>query len=167
MPTNITGTESYIGAPGLTMGCWVRFGNAAGALEYVMGKWSDAAGNRSYVIRRDVAGTITAAVSVDGTASVTATSTATPAAATWTYLALRYVPSTSLSIFVYDIPVTNAVGIPASIYVGASVFTIGAEGVFSAYSMTGRLSLCFLCAGALTVPTIKSVYHATKNAFGV
>lgn len=167
MPANITGTESYIDNPGLTMGGWVRFGNAAGALEYVMGKWSAAAGDRSYLIRRDVAGTITAAVSVDGTASVTAVSAATPAAATWTFVAMRYSPSTLLSVFVNDVVVSNAVAVPASIFVSASVFTLGADGIAAANPLTGRLSLCFLCAGALAIPMIKSIYHGTRSAFGV
>jgi hypothetical protein len=144
---NISGTEMHVEAAyrGLSMGGWFRFANAAGANETMMGKWLIAGNQRSYMLRRDAAGTVTAFVSVDGAALTQATSTATPAQNTWFFAWMVFDPSNELSVFVDSEKSSLLVGVPASIFASTADFRIGANGGGTAL-MTGRASHCSLCA---------------------
>lgn len=163
----ITGTETYIdsGSRGLTIGGWVYFTNASGTAEFISSKWG-AAGQRSYRLFREAAGTISFEVSVDGTATTTVTSTDTPAQATWVFLMARFDPSTELKIWVNDNTDVNTTSIPASIFNSAASFQIsGRLGTTSL--LTGRVMYPLLCSAYNSDAIIGNLFQQTRGLFNV
>ena len=164
---DITGTEAYIEAAdrGLTIYTWAYFTNAAGAQERIVEK-NDAAGG-AYGVLRLAAGNIRFRVDGGG-GFINVDSVATPTAGSWYFLAGRYIPSTSLDIFVNSLVPdnTNLVGIPAAIQDVTAPFTVGASGVPGTY-MTGKQSAVALCAVQHTDVLIGSVFSQTQAMFGV
>lgn len=148
----------------LTMCCWAYFDNTASAIENVMGK-RGASGQLGYYIRRTAGGLAEAVVSSNGTATTLATG-GTLAEDTWYFLALRYLASTELSIWVNDTETPNTTSIPASIHNSTADFTIGANGTPGEY-MNGRVALAALCATNLDDDTITFLYDMTRHLFGV
>ena len=164
---DIIGTETYVAAPGLTLGCWVRFGGAAAAVEHVLGKWLAAGNQRSYALVRTAAGLgcfqmSNAGAAIDGTIS----STAVMAATAWYFLAGRFVPSTSVDVWVNDEQSTNAVAIPAAICNSTADFRISGTGA-ATNLLTGDVCLAWLCAAALPDVVVWSVFQQQRALFGV
>ena len=167
---DILGTETYVSPAGrgLALGAWVNFTNAASALEIVMSKYNATGNQRSYRLGRSAAGNLSGLVSVDGTAVTTVTSTETIAANTWTHVALQFIPSTSLSVFVNGNETQNAVAIPASIFNSTSDLFFGAlQGAATSNYITGSMRDCFLCVSSLSDTIIKNIYQQTRAMFGV
>jgi hypothetical protein len=143
---DILGTEATIltAQRGLTLGCWVRF-TTLGALAGIMSKWEATIGNqRSYCIYKSAADQIVFAVSGNGAASVVVTSTAVIAVDTWYHVVGRFVPSTTLDVYVDAVRTSNAVGTPASLFDSTEPFQIGR--VDRANYLSGRISLAWLAA---------------------
>jgi hypothetical protein len=165
---DITGTEAYVVSTrrGLTLGGWFRFANAAGSSEGMLTKDNEGA-QRSYRLSRATTGAVRFSVSSDGTSSyTTASSTAVPAVDTWTFVAGRFVPSTSVDVWANAEKTSTTTSVPASVFSGSANLLIGG---FSGGGnlLTGRVSLCFLCATALQDATIAQLYQRTRGAFGV
>ena len=114
---DITGGDSYTQAldQGLTMLAWVRFIDAASSTETVGGKWIPGSGNRSYVLQRNATGNMVAIMSGDGTAEVSITSDDEVDEDTWTFVAMRFDPSTTLDVFINEDQWPNTTSIPATI----------------------------------------------------
>lgn len=148
----------------LTLCCWAYFDNTASAIENVIGK-RGAGGQLGYYIRRTAGGLAEAVVSSNGTAATLATG-GTLAEDTWYFLALRYLASTELSIWVNDTETLNTTSIPASIHNSTADFTIGANGTPGEY-MNGRIALPTLCATDLGDDTLIFLYDMTRHLFGV
>lgn len=164
---DISGTESYIINKGLTLGTWVKFGNAPGVSEFIIGKWDAVSGNqRAYRIIRNADGTIRFIVSVDGTAATVIDSTAVTAAGIWYFVAGRFDPSTTLDIFVQSDKDTLAAGVPASIFDSTAAVTAGSYHTGGQY-LTGRLSLAFLTAANQPDVILFSLFQQTRAMFGV
>lgn len=161
---DITGTETYAGSPGLSFAGWYYFDNAAGSTEYMMAKKATA-GNFSYSIRRAVSGVIAPDISVDGTA-LTTVSLGSPAQATWFYVAMQFDPQNELSGWINDTKTTNTTSIPASIFNSNADFVLGAQSSI-ANLMTGRCSLCALCASFLSDAIILNLFQQTRGLFGI
>lgn len=167
---DILGTETVYASSnrGLTMGGWFWFDDAPGATETMMSKFTSAPAV-SYYLERITGGQIMAVVSGDGTFvnAKTATSSVTPSTGSWFFCAGRYIPSTSLSVFLNShTPVTNTTAIPASIFNSSAPFQI--SGFNSANQvMDGRASLCFLSANALPDAWISRLYRQSKGLFGL
>lgn len=156
----------------LSIGGWFYFNNAAGSDESMFGKWTTTANQRSYGLRRDTDGTIEARVSVNGTAEIVQASTDTPAASTWFFCAMRYIPSSELSVFIglhatpgaalaEDLNVTS---IPASLNNGSSQLSVAVRevgGVKAAYADM-RASMLFLCAASISDDHLNMLYAQTK-----
>lgn len=167
---DITGTESRISTNinGLTIGAWIYFDTVA-ATQRIFSKWSPTGNQRSYSIMYNSAGpSLDAQVSVDGTAITTVASAVGPNTDEWIFLAGKFVPSTSLTVY-YPVggilsSVENTTSIPASIYNSASSLTIGRNGNGTNY-FDGRVALCFLCACALPDDMIFGIYQHTKVLF--
>ena len=161
---DITGTEAYIEQNGLTMGCWINFDNAAGSVEDGISKWGSA-GQRSYRLFRSAAGDISGQVSVDGTAIIGTTGTAS-SQSTWLFVAMQYDPSTELSVFVNATKTQNTTSIPASIFNGNTNFQLAARSG-ATNPLDGKISLAFLCASALSDAIINNLYMQSRGLFGV
>jgi len=161
------GTETYIHASyrGMTVGGWFRFddGTPAG-VEYAMSKRA-AAGNISWQLAHNVAGTVNFLISGDCTATVAATSTGTTGTG-WVFIAGRFDPSTEVAVFLNSEKVTNVAAIPASVCNSTADFNISGYNNGTAL-MTGYASLCFLSAAMLSDGIIYSLYHQSRAMFGV
>lgn len=169
---DITGTETYVVAAnrGLTLGCWVYFTAAPAAVEGIAGKYG-AAGQRSYRLTRAAGGQISAIFSSDGTNTaapngVTQTSTVIPATSTWTFVATRFRPSVAADVWIND-AYTSSAAAPASIFDSATDFSLASLVGGTSTFMSGRISLAFLCAGAVADTLLWSFYQQTRKAFGV
>lgn len=169
---DIIGDEAYITNPGLMLGGWFWFDDAAGALEALMAKWEETRNDRAYRLIRAADGTIQMWVSVDGTATVSQASSLTPGANEWVFCAGRYVPSFSLDVYVgvagLVVPERsrNFAGIPATLNNSAEDFLIGAQMNTPANFLDGRASQCILVASTPTDLVINSIYQQSKPLFG-
>lgn len=158
---DVLGTETIYATAvrGLAFGGWFLF-NALPAAARPMGK-DDLGANRSY-------GIFTTAAAVEGIINGTTSviSTVVPVTGAWYFIVIRLIPSTELAIFANSTKTINIAAIPASINNSAAAFTIGASGA-ATQLMTGRASLCFLSANALSDGKISSIFQQTRGAFGV
>ncbi|MCJ7824974.1 MAG: hypothetical protein MUP44_08755, partial [Anaerolineales bacterium] len=89
------------------------------------------------------------------------------ATGTWYFCVQRFVPSTSLDVWVQDVKVSNLVGVPAAIFDSTSPFEIGRLNNDNTRTHDGRASLCFLCAAALSDSIIGALFQSTRKAYNV
>lgn len=167
---DFSGAETYVSASlrGMAMGCWVYFDAAAAADEMIMGKYG-AAGQRSYRLQRDAAGTVSFTVSTDGTAVVTETSTATIGSQTWTFVAVRFDPSgagNELKVWVNEVTSTAAATI-ATLHDSTADFNIGANGTTSADYMDGRVSMAWTSCMLVSDSIINQLFEQARVCYGV
>lgn len=162
---DITGTETTVDAPGLTMGGWFRF-DVLGATEACISKWNGSTANRSYFLQKLNTDVAQFGVSSDGGAVNVSnvSSTSTLAATTWTFMAGRFTPSTEVAVWVNGVKTVNVAGIVASIFDSNAEFDIGRLASPGSY-LDGKASLCFLCASALPDSIVQALYHHTKYLF--
>ena len=164
---DVTGGESYVVTPGLTLGGWFYFDNAASANEGLITKWL-ASANLSYMLCRTSGGVGAIQVTSDGTSGTQVTSAASVlcTVAGWNFIAGRVVPSTTLDLWQNGTQYTNSTSIPAAIHAGSANFVIGGWSGGTGL-LTGRASLCFLCAAALSDDIVSALYQRTRPLFGV
>lgn len=167
VPFDISGTEAFIGnVKGLTVGGWYNFDVITGT-PGLMTKWNSTGNNRSYALTLSGASLPVFQVSNTGAAVTNvATSTTAVAASRWYFIAGTYVPSTSISVWVNGLETVNTTAITASVFNGASIFSIGSFGNPTAH-FDGKASLCFLCAAAVPDHFIETFYDFTRPLFGV
>ena len=125
---SIVGTESRIESAirGLTLWAIVEFDNSATADEFILGQWSGTAGNYAYKIHRKSDGQFEASISDDGTNILSATSTGSqPGSGEPIFVGMRWVPSTSLTLYVNGNAYSNTTSIYATLNNSASSFTVG------------------------------------------
>jgi len=166
---DITGTETVVAAAvrGLTCGAWVYFQNGTGSSEWILSKYLTTGNQRSYALRRAAAGVLQAYVTTDGSTLVNVVSVGTLAQAVWYFVAMRFVPSTTLDNWLNDTKATLAAGVPASIYSGTAVFEVNGINAGGAELMTGRVAFPFACACALSDTQITRLYNRSRGLFGV
>jgi len=160
---DILGTEAYIGIPGLTLGGW--FYNTAlggGTIRTLMSKWDAIGVSMSYLLQTNAAGGNFAFSVNAGVASISAGTS--PTLNTWHFAVGRFVPSTTVDVYMDDTKWSSAVAVPAALTNSTAPFQIGAAN--GAALMTGRASTCFLCAAALPDSVIQSLYHISRPLFG-
>jgi len=164
---DITGNEGPIAAAmrGLTMGGWYRFSNAAAATEYMLSKWDVVGNQRSYALLRNWAGAISFGLSSTGADAATSVTTGKPAAGEWFFAAGRFDNSGNEQKTWYNAETATAAN-NNLIHAGTADFNMGAKHNGSD-SMTGRLSLQFLCAAALSDSVIFSIFEQSRSLFGV
>ena len=166
---DILGTETYVNVPGLTMGGWFRPEDDASD-DVLMGKWSAAAGNFSYLLGAygTVAGDpVRFYMSDDGTNTSVVTSASGYTTNTWYFVACRFNDADTgeeLAIWLNN-EKTTAASARAAIFNGNADFQIGAAS--GAALFTGRASMCFLCAAALADATVWAIYQHTRALFKV
>lgn len=149
----------------ITLGGWFYATTAAlGSAQGLIGKWLSAGNQQSYLLNLTAGGAVRAHVSSTG-ANDTTVDNAVVSDATWFHAVLKYIPSTSLSVFLNGVEVENTTSIPASIFASTANFEIGAYSTGS-FVLGGRSTLCFLCATALDGAAIQSVYYSQRAMFG-
>lgn len=149
----------------LTAGGWFRTARAA-TLSFI-NKWNQSAVNyRSWTIRR-ITGTLIARalVSSNGTLETRVDGGVIPDN-TWTFLAMRYTPSTELAIFVNRAKSVNTTSIPAAIYNNTSVFLRFGQEAGPANIMVGDAFMGFLCAAAVPDAMLYNCYEQSRALFG-
>jgi hypothetical protein len=163
---DITGTETYVASAvrGLTLGGWFQ-ANQAGATDGLLSKWDTGANQRSYLVVHNATNNLEFNISTAGTAvSATAISTGTMSVNAWFFSVARFVPSTSVAVYLNNVKTSSATAI-ASIFSSSASINIGA--VNAANLLTGRASLCFLCAAALSDAIIGQLYQQSRALMGV
>jgi hypothetical protein len=165
---DITGLETMISSTqrGLTLGGWFKFDSLDASAEMLISKWG-ASGQRSYQIRRPGGvATLRFSVTVNGVNITQINTTETVDAVKWWFITARFVPSTTLDLFINNEPATLAIGVPASVFDSTASFII-ANDVTLATPFDGKTSMCFLCAAALPNDMISAMYRFTAPLFGV
>ncbi len=169
---DVLGSETiyYSGVRGLTLGGYFWLENLAGS-QGLISKWVGAGNQRSYDLL--FSGSFFARVNSTGAApggNFTATSLVTPVTNQWFFIVNRFIPSLSIDIFVTN-PVTsiltkdtNTTSPVASIFNSTAALEIGR---ITPSLLTGRASLCFLCANALSDALIDALFQQTRRLFGV
>jgi len=161
---DILGTESYIDPSlrGLTCGGWIR-PNVTGVSNAGLLSKYGTAGNRSYLllILNDK---VSMLVSSNGTAQNTKTHDLALSTG-WYFVVGRYVPSTTVDVFVNGDKASLASGVSASAYNGSAELQIGTH--TNTYLFDGRMSLMFLTATALPDSILDNLYQTSRSLFGV
>lgn len=162
---DILGTEAYINIVqrGLTMGGWFKFSSVAGAAETLMSKWNAAGAQTSYLLQRDIAGTISFFINAAGNV---VTSVEIPARQEWTFIActiscLAVAAPMKVYINDTDIQITNPA--PNTINNSNAPFEIGAANGVN--GINGTAALCFITATYLYDFYIQSLYGISKALF--
>lgn len=164
---DILGTEAIVASSsrGLTVAAWVYLNDIDSSLDQgIIAKWVSS-GQSSYLLGAyEAIRSVAFSVSNDGTTvdAVANTDFNTLEGDVWFFLAGRFDPSTSISVWWNSVSVTVNSGIPASIFQSTSNFTIGeVDGV----STDGRIALPWICASALPDVTIEAYYQMTAPLF--
>lgn len=168
---DIIGTEAYVTSAqrGLTVGAWVRPVTAGASDSGIISKYATSGDQRSYLLyRANTTDLFRFIVSTDGINTVGQSTTVTWTSGSWYFVVGRFVPSTTIDIFVNGVKSSNATGIPASIYASTANFEIGSYGGgASATTWEHQQTLCFLCAASLAEDAINALYHNSRVLFGV
>lgn len=168
---DIRGNEAYVLAAqrGFTIGGWV-YCNAVAATEYFASKW-DATGNqRGWTLSHNAAGAGTFEISSTGlgVTSTVSSANATITATAWKFIVGRFLPSASVDVFVNGTWWTAASG-DATIVDNTAPFRAGATTAAgaAALQLTGKESMLFMCAAAVSDAIIGCFFQQTKAMFGV
>jgi hypothetical protein len=167
----IVGTEAYMAAAvrGLTLGGWFwrDVHQTVGDLDGMMGKTVYAGNQCAYLLGGSSVPSFNFYISSDGTTGAFKyASSAAVSFGAWYFVVGRFVPSTSIDIYVNNVKVSNTTTIPASIYANTANFEVGSYNA-GANRMNGRASLCFVCAAALSDAIIAGLYNRSKALFGL
>ncbi len=151
---------------GLTMGGWFRAVDGTPATnERLMAKFGVAT-IRSFELRHVVAGNIRAFISENGSATFSIPAGNTVEAGVWFHCVMRFIPSVELAIFFGGEKDTNTTAPPSSIFNSAAAFTIGAANL-ALTPFNGDITLCFLCANALSDALLDAKFQQERRLFGV
>jgi len=163
---DILGSETYVAAAirGLTLGGWFYWAVLPGVQNYQIAK--DDTVNRSY--RLEVQGFVANTPDFTVWPGPVFMNSGITINAGWNFLVGIYdQPSQTLFIYQNGTLVSGVVGAaPAALTNSNAPLTIGASGAPGAY-MTGRASMCFLCAASLSQGILDALYAQTRALFGV
>ena len=162
---SIAGTESVVEAKsrGLTLGCWVKPSAIAG-VQSLIAKWLVAGNQQSYMLKLIATGAPQLDISVDGTAVASSTSTALAVADDWWFIAGRFIPATSITVWCNGTQ-TVAATAAASIFNSNAHLNVGASenGTLEFYG--GLMSMAWICAAALSDSIITAIWQQTRAMF--
>lgn len=154
-------------AGGLTVYSWCWWNVASsGALTGVVSKWENTVGNqRGYRLYKLATNQINAEVSGTG-ANVfgIGDGVANYGTGAWFLLVLRFVPSTSVDLYVNNNKYTNAVGLPASLHPSTESLDFGRTN--RGNYLDGRIAISAVCAQNHTDGLIDAVWQNTRRFFG-
>ena len=160
---DIQGSETIFttGAAGLTMGGW--FWADATADPTLISKHDNAtATNSSYML--DISSGLTRMIVYNASTGYSVSGEALTIGV-WYFIVGRFVPSTSVDLWVNATKTSNTTSIAASLNATTPPFQIGARN--SAALLNGRASMVFLCANALGDDLISSLFQASRVLFGI
>lgn len=149
---DITGIETNTAKPGLTIGGWFRT-TASGADAGLIGK-----NIAQYQLTHHLGATVYFYINGSGNAVNLAAGSNV-----WNFIAARFTANTEMKIWVNNTSNIKTTGVPASITNTANAFYIGNSTSF----YTGNVSMCFLCAEAVSDSIIGGLYQQSRVLFGV
>ena len=147
----------------LSLSAWIKpaayppAGNGAG----IIGKWINAASQRSHVLQLISTGKIGLNVSSDGTANAGYMTTQTVPLNAWSHVVGVYTPSSTIQIYINGVlSGTLSSGIPASIYNSTNSVSIGSFYSLGAstYSLNGIIDDVRIYNRALSAAEISAIY---------
>lgn len=170
---DILGNESQNSKSGLTTYLWTQPNTLSmgGSTYGIFSKWDTSIGNQRswFIYFNDADNTIRANLSSNGIASVSVTATTVISSTSdWYFCALRYIPSTSLDIYLNTEKFTNTTSIPATIFNSTAALQLatvnnGASGL----EYNGKITLVALCANYHSDAMVQSVFQQSRSLFGV
>lgn len=143
----------------LTVGIWAKF-DALGSFAQCIGKGSVGTGY-SYVIYKGDDDKIYFRI-YDSGGSSDVNSTATVETGTWYFLAGRYIPSTSVRLYVDETTYLNETSIKSSIQNTSAGFTIGSNHGGALY-LDGKVALGFVAADDIGDPAVRMLYNKSRH----
>lgn len=151
----------------LTLGGWFYFSSTPASSKGLISKYNAAGNNRSYRLNfNGTTGTLIFSMSQNGSTTYYVESSIVPVEDTWYFIVGKYVPSTSVNIFVNGTLDTNTTSIPSSIYISTAYFVVGANSDYTTL-LDGRVGLSFIYASALDDSQIGYIYQKTKVMFSL
>lgn len=162
----ISGTESYIVEPGLTVGTWARFRNvAAGVENAILGKSNTTLNDRGYWLGKDVDDQALFTVSLDGAASSPAAATSAMTMEEWHFICGVLYPGLAMHIWQDNQRQAYGINIPASIFNSSQDLTIGYYEDGADFFLDADLAHLFVCAYALPSVAVKTLQQLTRPLF--
>ena len=161
----ITGGETYIDDPGLTVGAWWKFDNDV-KTEGLMSKESGAP-DISWFVAKTGASTIQFSCSANGTATASAFSTNTIDTTAWHLAICRYDPGAEMVVFLDGVKGAPVVaGIPATLHDTSADFEIGNNATGFNQNDYKKVSHAFICASRLSDALCQAIWHHTRAMYG-
>lgn len=162
------GTSGWIASArrGVTISLWYIRGSAVSSQQALVAKWPSA-GNLSFAIqfRTGVLDYVTCGISGDGTTQAAYTHSTEIQNGTWYHIVMRYVPSTSLDVYINNVKETRTATIPASIYNGNGVFNIGARNSSSEFLGPAYMRDVFITDTWLRDDQIEEYYNLSSPQY--
>ncbi len=160
---DITGTEAEIVNGGITFGGWFFLDNLSTA-QAVIGKFNSA-GQRSYrLVYLSSSNRFRMTLSSDGTAQSNTDSTVVVVVSQWFFVVGRLQTGSEESIFVNGTQDDLGSGI-AGIFNSTASLDIGANNGGVTNLLDGRVSMNFLCAGALSDAIIQTLFQQSRAMY--
>ncbi len=165
---DILGTETIYASAvrGLTVGGWIRADVLSGN-QWLIAKDNASASHRPYtlILRAGNPNSPTFRVG-SGAATSTLDSSVDVTVGAWFFAVGRFIPSTSVDVYVNNTKTTNTTSIIASIANTADSLTFGATEAGS-LPFNGQESFCFLSANALSDTLISALFQQSRGLFGI
>jgi hypothetical protein len=162
----LNGTNQYLSATATSVfptgaQTWACFCKMDTARQQDIMAWLGAPGQRSLNIVQQSSGIIQSNASGDGSTLINAISTLTVPAGTWVHVAVVYVPSISLTLYINaEQAAQETVNVPSSLHNSTTDFAIGARAVPDRY-FDGQIDDACIFEKALSVDEIKWLVHNT------
>lgn len=146
----ITGLEAFITSSmrGLTLGGWFMIDGWPVQNSGLVTKFGSVT-NYGYGLSLQSTGEIFAIVSSNGSATTVAQSQVA-AMGEWHFLALRFIPSTEVAVFVDGDKTVNPTAVPASIFVSSQNFEVGRYQGADSRITHGKSRDVFVCSASLS-----------------
>jgi hypothetical protein len=175
--SSLRGNETFVPAAqrGVVYTCWINVdAQTASTEQALMAKYYTVGNQRAALLElRDTGANVYPRVyfSTDGLAIIGALATTYPLAYNeWTFLAGRFVPSSSIDLY-FGCPtygfvhIQNATGIPATIFDSTEAFRLGGAQGGTGLFFDGQMSLAAIYNTDLTTSNIEGLYAQSRGVF--
>ena len=164
---DVLGTEAWSDNPGLTVICWAAF-KALGWEQMLISKNTTAGNQRAWILDKLTGPEYPLfAVSTDGAVMVDVISTVAVPDTNPHFFCGRFVPSTSVDVWMDSTKTSELAGVPASIFNSSAPLVLGAMNAGGAAWIFGKIYIAAVCASALSDGIIQSIFQRTRPLFGL
>lgn len=143
----------------------VKHDASAAAVEVYLAKWTTTGNQRCFNLQRGASGLLVLTVSIDGTlANVSAMASSGTIGTGWTFIAARYIPSTSMSTWINATKTHGVTAIKASIFDGSGDIELGAWNAGS-NGMIGNIGLLGLYNVAPSDAQVTNLFNQLQGYY--